>query len=501
MSTKILCGPCGYEDNTKNAKKWCTSCEEGFCEDCQKVHRSTKMSRNHKLISVSDYQKIKDVSISQTCVGHGKRYDLYCSLHDKPLCIDCVDQHKSCSQLVSLDKVAANAKQSTALADLEDTISGALNNVGKCIKNQEKSGIEFDKQESLIKKTIQKTREKLNQHLDLLEQKLIQNLSTKNVNCKSAYGEVLHQLYLADKKLNQLKREIGTMKQMASDVQVFLGTREINKTVSEEIKSIKSILSSTKYFEIKLEINPSVTSLFEIDNELGIVSLTEKKSRLEFKDVKLDQAQKHIAVHAGSSNLVIDLQLKQKVRIGRSADDSGVTGCLILHNGNILILDILKGNRIMEYDGQGQFVRYISCSGDPYYSTLIAPDQIAVTYFSMNKIEIIHLSITQVQKIRTTNQCEGISYRHGKLYVVMEEMGIVVLELSGKILYTVTIDFRYVSNIATSKDRIYYTNERKNTIHCLSLTGQEIWEYQNESIALPKGIAVADNQDVFVVGY
>ncbi|CAC5419162.1 unnamed protein product [Mytilus coruscus] len=354
MSTKILCGPCGYEDNIKNAKKWCTNCEEGFCEDCEKVHISTKMSRNHTLISVSDYQKIKDVAVSQTCIGHGKRYDLYCSMHDKPLCIDCVDQHKSCPQLVSIDKAAANAKQSTALADLEDTINGALKNVGKFIENQESIGIEFDEQESLIKKNIQKTREKLNQHLDVLEQKLIQNLSTKTFNCKSAYGKVIHHLNLADQKLRQLKEEMENMKQMASDIHVFLGTREIDKTLSDEIQSIKGIINSTKYFEIKMEIDSSITSLLDCVERLGKISVVERHSELEFKDVKLDQAQKQICVPTGNSHRVVYVKLQQRINIKRTAMKTCVSGCLILPNGYILIADFLKENQIIEYDEQNK---------------------------------------------------------------------------------------------------------------------------------------------------
>ncbi|VDI73862.1 Hypothetical predicted protein [Mytilus galloprovincialis] len=501
MSSKILCGPCGYEDNIKHAKKWCTNCEEGFCEDCEKVHRSTKMSRNHTLISVSDYQKIKDFDISQTCVGHGKRYDLYCSVHDKPLCLDCVDQHKSCSQLVSLDAVSANAKQSTALADLEDTINGALQNVGKFIKNQETSGNEFDKQESLIKNTIQLTREKLNQHLDLLEHNLIQDLSTKTFNCKSAYGKVIHQLNLADKKLSQLKEEMETMKQMASDVQVFLGTREINKTIGEEIKSIKGIINSTKNFEIKIEIDSSITSLLDCVNRLGIISVEERNFEFEFKDVKLDQAQKQLSIPARSSRRIVDLQLKCKVVIKRERLKSCVSGCLILPSGNIIIADFLRKRQMIEYGGQGQYVRAISCSGQPYYLTLIDSDRIAVTYFSKNFMEIINLTTTQVQKIATTHECCGIAYDDGKLFVVEKQKGIVEYDLSGKISNKLAIDTTNVMCIATTKDRIYYTKQQNNTIHCVSLRGDGIWQYQNELILAPRGVAVDDDLGVFVVGY
>ncbi|CAG2214008.1 unnamed protein product [Mytilus edulis] len=399
MSTEILCGPCGYEDNIKNAKKWCTDCEEGL-------------------------SKIKDVAISQTCIGHGKRYDLYCSEHDKPLCIDCVDQHKSCSQLVSLDNAATNAKQSTALADLQDTINGAIQNVGRCIKTQERINKEFDQQESLIKKNIQETREKLNQHLDLWEQKLMQNLSTKTAVCKSTYGKILNQLHLADKKLSQLKEELETMKQMASDIQVFLGTREFNKTVSEEIQSIRGMIKSTKYFEIKMETDSSITSLLDCVNRLGILSVEIKNSELEFKGVKLDQAQKQIYAPTGSSNGIVDVQLKQRIRFKATPlwEWYVVSGCLILPNGNYLLADFTV-ETIVEYSGQGQYVRDITCSGKPYYLTLIDPDRFAVTCFKNNTVEIMNISNAHVQKITTSNECCGIAYEDGKLFVVEKNKG------------------------------------------------------------------------------
>lgn len=36
MSDMILCGPCGYAEYTQRAEKWCTVCEEGLCEDCER---------------------------------------------------------------------------------------------------------------------------------------------------------------------------------------------------------------------------------------------------------------------------------------------------------------------------------------------------------------------------------------------------------------------------------------------------------------------------------
>ncbi|VDI73864.1 Hypothetical predicted protein [Mytilus galloprovincialis] len=136
---------------------------------------------------------------------------------------------------------------------------------------------EFDNQESRIKKKIQETREKINQRLDILEQQLIQNLSTKTAVCKSGYDNMLIQLNLADQKLSQIKVETETLKQMASDIQVFLGTREIDKNVSEEIKSIKGVINSATCFNIEIDIETAVSSILNSTYQFGIVSLAERK--------------------------------------------------------------------------------------------------------------------------------------------------------------------------------------------------------------------------------
>lgn len=67
----IQCGPCGDEDKTKNAMKWCSNCDEGFCAECEKSHKSMKVSRDHQMISVEDYRQIEDITLNMNCEIHG----------------------------------------------------------------------------------------------------------------------------------------------------------------------------------------------------------------------------------------------------------------------------------------------------------------------------------------------------------------------------------------------------------------------------------------------
>lgn len=185
------------------------------------------------------------LSIAQSWFRRRKRYDLYCFSHDFALCSTRVDQHRLCPKVIPLDEVSINAKRSTALADLEDTIIGALQNVGKIIKDQEYASTSFVKQEVKIRNGITETRDKLNIHLDHLKHVLIQDLTAKLYNCQSENGKIWQNLKLVNKRLiiNHLKHETENMKMSGSNLQVFLWTREINKTVAEEIKSIKSSVS------------------------------------------------------------------------------------------------------------------------------------------------------------------------------------------------------------------------------------------------------------------
>ncbi|CAG2230667.1 unnamed protein product [Mytilus edulis] len=141
-----------FVDVTKDAGRWCTRCEEGLCDDCEKAHRKSKSSRNHQVISIEDYRKIEHVSISQVCEHHGENLEWFCKSHDEVLCVVCVpSKHKACSDVIPISANSANARQSTALSDLEERIEETLRNVKQCIKNRESASNELKKQELAVK--------------------------------------------------------------------------------------------------------------------------------------------------------------------------------------------------------------------------------------------------------------------------------------------------------------------------------------------------------------
>lgn len=512
MSSSILCGPCQYEDNIKGAKKWCTDCEDGYCEDCEKVHRSTKMSRNHTLISTADYQKIKDVSVKQICEDHGKRFDLYCSTHDQPLCLACVNQHKSCTDVTPLDEAARNAKQSTAFADVEDTINGALKNIGKCIEDQESTGIHVEIQKQMITNSIKEIRDKINNQFNVLEQKLINDLSVKSAKCKSSLEKTIKQLNASEKKLNQLKEETQKMKEFASDVQVFLGTREMNTIVAKEIETFTRTINAALHFKIEADIDLDISSLLNRIDGMGQILLQEIPAGLQFKDAKIDQAQKQVSVSPERGFRDLRLQLKKKLEMRKTGVRTNVTGCIILPNGTLLIAE--GSDYLMQYTQEGDCIRTINVSRRIFDLTIINSNWIAVTHFEqeyrtmiqklngtyINYAEMMNLTSDSRIKIMTKNRCLGISNQNGRIYIVVKEEGILVADLAGNILNALPINTRNVTYISTSKEIICYSDDVQNSVHCCNMEGTEIWIFRHESVILPAGVSFGDNKEMFVVG-
>lgn len=491
LNTK--CGPCGYDDTKKNAKKWCAICEEGFCEECEKSHKSMNVSRNHKMISIEDYCQIHDITVNLNCGIHGKRLDLYCKKHDTPVCIICISsEHKSCasSDVISIDEASQHAKKSIALSDLEETISKSLENAKDCINDRIMALKTMDKDEQAIRKMIKDTRMCLNTYLDELERNLLLDLTSKHVNCKFKYTKILNRLKQIEKDIVNIREQTLQMKRFKSDLKVFLGTHQLNTKILAKMGSLKEKIKDSTNNRIAIEIHPMINSLMKEVKRFEVIKVTETKAGLELKDAKVDQAQ--IQIHGTLQDICnISVQLQQKFDLKQPTKS--------ITDNRIIIADYFGSGKLIEYTIDGNNIREIPASDEPYDLTAVATDRIAVTYGSFQYLEIINRNNdNERKKVPCGSYCWGISYQDQRLYVFVNGRGIVVMDLNGEKFNIIDTNLSSVYYIATTNDRIYYTDQGNNTVHCCSIHGQEIWVFKDQFISQPRGISVDYEQNVFV---
>ncbi|XP_063420948.1 uncharacterized protein LOC134706169 [Mytilus trossulus] len=308
--------------------------------------------------------------------------------------------------------------------------------------------------------------------------------------------KVFNQLKQIEKDVEKLKEQTLQMKCFAFDLQVFLGTRQLNKTISKKIESLKEDIRNCTNNRMEIAVNRS--SLVNEVKLFGEIKVMKTIANLQLKDAKIDQAQ--IQVHELSQNIHnVTLQLDQKFDIKGSVHP--ISGCIILPDDRIIFAYYRGCGKLMEYNNNGQHIRDIPVYHKPYSLTLVDADCIAVTYGTSEYLEIINTkNNNERKKVNCYSSCYGISYQEQKLYVVVFRQGIVVMDLNGKQLNTIGIADSYVYNITTTSDRIYYTDLNRNAVHCCSMTGQEFWVFKDHSIIEPRGLSVDMNQNVYVVG-
>jgi hypothetical protein len=79
------------------------------------MHLTSKMSEKHMLITIEDYQK--QVKINQTCEEHQRKYEYYCTSHDKVICAECSQHmHGACPEAQSLEEAAQHFHLKTSVA-------------------------------------------------------------------------------------------------------------------------------------------------------------------------------------------------------------------------------------------------------------------------------------------------------------------------------------------------------------------------------------------------
>ncbi|XP_063426996.1 uncharacterized protein LOC134710555 [Mytilus trossulus] len=495
----VCCGPCKFEGITKGGEKWCTICDEGFCADCEKNHRSLKLTRNHKMIAIEDFLKIKDFSVNLTCETHDEKLDLYCKCHHVAVCAMCIHSaHNNCPEddIISIHDAAINAKSSTALSDLEETISRSLESVRQCIRDRASDAANIDTEKQTIQKKILETRQRLSKHLDELEQQLLQELQIKHENCRLRYSKMLKQLQQSENELEKLKEQTDQMKLLASDLQVFLGTSKMNITISEKLRSLKVEIGKEKSFTIDLKIHPVVISFINNVKKFGEIYITEKNLDLQLKDAKIDQAQTQIR---GSNQNVLDIDLQFSLKFPVKPQLQ-ISGCLILCDGRILIADFYTTGKLMEYDFTGNYVSDIDVEGRPFDLTEIDNDRFAVTYPDIKCLKIISSKISFVEKkIDFKNSCFGISCHDENIFTLVQKHGIMKIDITGTILLIIKFNTSSMVYIAASEDKIYYTDENNDTVNCCDFKGKKIWTFKNESTRCPRGITVNNDQNVYVV--
>jgi predicted nucleic acid-binding Zn-ribbon protein len=157
----------------------------------------------------------------------------------KPCCPDCITtNHRDCVGLLSIRDLIKTSKTSTLIDNIEQNLTDIKNNIDKITKNRQQNLSTIRKKRQMFQDKIKEMRVKIISQLDTLEHNILKDLDDAEKTIKSKIDNLLKQLSKNSTTVEGLQGDITALKEYASDLQTFLGS----KTIDEEAKKEEEYL-------------------------------------------------------------------------------------------------------------------------------------------------------------------------------------------------------------------------------------------------------------------
>ncbi|XP_071137191.1 uncharacterized protein [Mytilus edulis] len=378
-STDINCEPCLYNSISVPGKGWCLSCEEGLCQSCVDSHKGRQATKNHKIIEKCHHVASIRHLMSQTCKNHNTILDGYCPFHDDPVCSLCIlEKHTNCKGILSLDNVAKNVASSSSLFSLQQNIANLVKNLSQLNKVRTRSSKQLQSDKIVKYTSVRAMRKRLDKHLDTLEEKLLQELSSKAGTCETEINNSLSEIELKTKAAYAVQSNITLLKTMATDVQLFLAIRDIDTSVTTETNWLREFANQHNTDELDLDLNTKPMEDLFRTKSLGSVRIDRIPNHVPINHLNIKEAQ---IPREAMCNGIDQIQLYQKIHIQYHNEKliEILFGCIISSNGDIILADG-PSKKFTVFNEEGNHIKDIHLPGTPSDLTEISQGRIAVTY-------------------------------------------------------------------------------------------------------------------------
>ena len=364
-------------------------------------------------------------------------------------------------------------------------------------------------QKQIIENEILKLRTKINNHLDRLQEDLLKKLAEAEKQITEETRELRASLDEKQTKLTEYQTNIVNIKKYASDLQTFIAVKQIEKEVETQDTCLQSLVNSDSLNQTKLtyKIDTGLKTITTSVQKFADVVVESKPCEMIFVRKKNKQAQ--IMVAELSPPMPVEhIQLKRKQNIKIKGTE--IRGCSLLPDGR-MVFSCYNTNTasFMNKEGEELFQIGKDETGSNTFDTVYIKDTNSVALSSGDKegnacIAIIDIESKEVMTtISMDTNIYGMAVRSGTIYYCAWQNGLKMLNLTDKSTSDgINSNMSGVYYVATSSDKLYYTNFDTHTVTCCDLHGTTQWKFNDEHVLQrPYGISVDNDGNVYVVGH
>jgi hypothetical protein len=212
---------------------------------------------------------------------------------------------------LSIREIIETSKTSTLIDNIEKSLTDIKNNIDIITKNRQQNMSEIRQQRKVFQDQIKQMRVKINSHLDTLEHNILQELDGTEDKIKSKIDKLLKQLSKNSKTVEGLQNNIIAVKEYASNLQTFLGSKAIDEKVKKEEEYLM-VLSEDGWLQqltLRYNINTNINDISCNITTFGSVSRETSPPSVLIKTMKAEQAQIMSVIQHPSVKSTNDIKL------------------------------------------------------------------------------------------------------------------------------------------------------------------------------------------------
>ena len=500
------CEPCQKNNESKTAAYWCLECAEALCDACTKHHKVLKATDSHTLVDVKDSKNIRVLTKHEEiikCFEHtGKFIDMYCVDHNKMVCSECVTiDHKGCQNLITIDKVAGDIRESLEAHKLLDKLKESMEE-SECIVVDRKRNIDkLEANKANVLEQIRLVKVEVNKVLDELEQLFSDDLDATHELEVGLLEDQIHRCELLQKAIASSTGVLNAAIKHGTDNELFVVAHKMEKELRRYENVLEKETNVTREVDYKLEVNYEIEHILLALDEIGVLRVHKDPSIVSpfvKKNAKL-------LTHFEATSTMDD----------RCAE---LTGGTFLPDEKLILVDNAN-EKLKLFTLEGDLLSELELSTPPWDITCIPGGMAAVTLPVEKKILVVSAAnsdcITPIEQFKTTGKCYGIAYSYYQKELVVacdtpsdgqatvkalsllgQEVRDLRLDANGDVMFTRP---NYVATNPFNAD-VYLSDGSNGTVTGVTMKGDFRFRYSENYLKLPTGIAADNHGCVYVCG-
>ena len=504
-SDKIItrpCGPCNYEGNEVEAVKFCDDCKELLCRNCAYYHKKYKQFRNHKFVPVAQVPKHEAIG-STPCIvicdcNQNLEVTEYCDDHSDAVCQTCTfTKHRKCkTEAITEKRFSGEKAKLSSVMQKADTVKTKIETF------LQERNIDLRRLLSVKEtctKEIQSFRQKLNQHLDLLEQNVLKEIEI-----------------LESREKKEIERHISscsaTQRMLQTDIQLLENAKKSSLSKDMFVARTKVSVHLEAYGTLLHEIGQETktpTIIFERNEQLA--NLQKSISKLGTLTTSYSQGEKS----QGKLFPNLKVQTSSQIDIKSSEDRYGYwfTGCEVMQDGSIIVCDY-RDYKVKCLDSSFTSKGDFSLQTGPWDVSAVNKNMAIITLPDANQVQYMEVipRLKNGRTIQLNMACWGVHVADEEIYITTHhgtlKGEVRVLDFDGNMIRRIGMnqdgsfmfDRPYHITVSPLSRNIYVSDIGSSSVWCLKSDGGVVYQYKDRDLTSPRGVCVDAEDNILLCG-